>query len=263
MLSQLFDLPISFRWLALILLIGLRYFLVASVFFLIFYVALRHKWEVWKIQPKVPNGEDYRREILFSSLTILIFSVHALCLFNPTVMPYTNMYKNVSDYGWAYLVFSFVAVLFIHDTYFYWMHRLIHHPKLYKSFHLTHHKSTNPSPWAALAFHPLEAVLESGIISILVFTIPTHRLTILLFLFFMMIYNAYGHLGYELYPKGFSRSRFGKWINTSVNHNMHHQFVQGNYGLYFLFWDRLMGTLSVDYDEHFDRATQKKNEVLN
>ena len=45
-----------------------------------------------------------------------------------------------------------------------------------------------------------------------------------------------------------------KWINTSVNHNLHHQYFKGNYGLYFLFWDRMMGTIRSDYDERFEEV---------
>ncbi len=67
-----------------------------------------------------------------------------------------------------------------------------------------------------------------------------------------VVYNVYGHLGYEVYPKEFSRAWLGRWINTSVNHNQHHQFFNGNYGLYFLWWDRWMGTLRTDYDRQFD-----------
>ena len=67
-----------------------------------------------------------------------------------------------------------------------------------------------------------------------------------------MVYNVYGRLGYEVYPKEFSRAWLGRWINTSVNHNQHHQFFNGNYGLYFLWWDRWMGTLRTDYDRQFD-----------
>lgn len=73
----------------------------------------------------------------------------------------------------------------------------------------------------------------------------------------MMIYNVYGHLGFELYPRKFASGKIGRWINTSVNHNMHHQYFTGNYGLYFLFWDRWMGTLHPDYEARFDQATSR------
>jgi sterol desaturase/sphingolipid hydroxylase (fatty acid hydroxylase superfamily) len=110
-----------------------------------------------------------------------------------------------------------------------------------------------------MAFHPLEAFVEAAIIVVVVFLFPVHPLAIGIFLLFMMLYNVYGHLGYELYPAGFSKSFIGKWINTSVNHNQHHMHFKGNYGLYFLFWDRMMGTIREDYDERFEAV--KKLEI--
>jgi Delta7-sterol 5-desaturase len=118
--------------------------------------------------------------------------------------------------------------------------------------------STNPSPWAAFAFHPLEAFFEAGIIVLVAFLYPVHPMAVGLFLLFMMMYNVYGHLGYELYPKGFSTTKVGRWINTSVNHNMHHEFFTGNYGLYFLFWDRWMGTLRAEYDNRFNEVKSRR-----
>ena len=54
----------------------------------------------------------------------------------------------------------------------------------------------------------------------------------------------------------------GKWINTSVNHNLHHQYFKGNYGLYFTFWDRMMGTIRNDYDQKFDEVKKRKKTNL-
>jgi sterol desaturase/sphingolipid hydroxylase (fatty acid hydroxylase superfamily) len=124
-----------------------------------------------------------------------------------------------------------------------------------------HHKSTNPSPWTAYAFHPYEAVLEAIFIYIIVLLLPYHILTLVTFLIFMMCYNVYGHLGYELYPKNFHKTAFGKWMNTAVTHNQHHKNFNGNYGLYFLFWDRIMGTVREDYDDAYVDATTRKKET--
>ncbi|NBW42885.1 MAG: hypothetical protein EBR29_03555, partial [Sphingobacteriia bacterium] len=41
------------------------------------------------------------------------------------------------------------------------------------------------------------------------------------------------------------KSKWGSWVNTSRHHNLHHARFQGNYGLYFLIWDRWMGTLKT------------------
>ena len=153
-------------------------------------------------------------------------------------------------------------MLFLHDTYFYWMHRAMHHPTLYKHVHLVHHKSTNPSPWTAYAFHPLEAFLEVMILPLIAFTFPVHAPAIGLFFLFQIAYNVYGHLGFELYPKGFHKHWLGRWVNTSVAHNLHHKKFHGNFGLYFLFWDRLMGTMREDYDTTYEETTESESSVV-
>ena len=239
--------------------IGSRYFMVAGLAFLLFYVVLRKSIQSKKIQQRFPASADYFREIGYSVLTILIFAlVPLLFLKHPLLAPHTNIYRNISDHGWLWFISAFIIMFIMHDTYFYWTHRLMHHPALFRYFHLVHHRSVNPSPWAAYAFHPLEAIIEVGIFVIFLFTIPIHKLHFFIFFFLSITYNVYGHLGWELYPKGFSQHWLGKWINTSVSHNQHHQFFKGNYGLYFLFWDRIMGTLRTDYEKKFDEICELK-----
>jgi len=183
-------------------------------------------------------------------------------LYSNTIRPHTTFYEDIGKYGIAYLILAFPLMIIMHDTYFYWAHRLMHLPKFFIWFHLVHHKSTNPSPWAAYAFHPLEAIVESLIFMIFLFTIPVHTIQLTFFFIFSLVYNVYGHLGFELYPKGFSTHWLGKWINTSVSHNQHHQYFKGNYGLYFTFWDRLMGTLRADYDSSYDEIKGRTNKKI-
>jgi sterol desaturase/sphingolipid hydroxylase (fatty acid hydroxylase superfamily) len=236
-----------------------KYFLIAAPAFLIFYVFLKKKISYKKIQQRFPKISDYGREIFFSVLSIIIFSFPPLLmLYSDDIRPHTTFYKDIARYGWMYAIAAFPLMLLMHDTWFYWIHRLMHHPRLFKIFHLVHHKSNNPSPWAAYAFHPLEAVLESLIFVIFLFTIPMHTIHLSFFFIFSLVYNVYGHLGFELYPKGFSRHWLGKWLNTSVAHNMHHHYFKGNYGLYFMFWDRMMGTLNKNYDSAFEEVTTRK-----
>ena len=82
------------------------------------------------------------------------------------------------------------------------------------------------------------------------------------FFLFQIMYNVYGHLGFELYPVGFSKHPLGKWLNTSVAHNQHHHHFKGNYGLYFTFWDRIMGTLRIDYDVECKYIKNKKKTLI-
>ena len=249
-------------WEKMLVLLSLRYFIIAGIVFLVYYVWLKKKISFKKIQLRFPVLKDYQREIIFSSITIGIFSIIPFVfLGNSEIKKTTTFYTDRSKYGEFYFWSAFVLMLLMHDAYFYFTHRLMHHPELFKLFHLLHHKSTNPSPWAAFAFHPLEAVVEVGIVLVFLYTIPVMKAHLFFFFLFMMLYNVYGHLGWELYPKNFQRSIIGKWVNTSINHNQHHQYFKGNYGLYFLWWDRWMGTIREDYDAQFDEV--KSRIILN
>ena len=152
-------------------------------------------------------------------------------------------------------------MLLVHDAYFYWMHRAMHHPRIYRRAHLVHHRSTNPTPWAAFAFHPIEAVFEALPIVAIAFLMPVHFGVLGLSMLLMTVYNVYGHLGWELYPKGFARHPIGRFVNTSVSHNHHHEKARDNYGLYSLWWDRWFGTLDPQYEARFDRITERASDT--
>lgn len=236
-----------------------RYLTFASAAFIIFYIILKKPLWFRKIQKKMPKLTDYGRDFMWSVITVSIFACVGYLVFD-TFRPYTNIYYDIDKYGWTYYIFSYVWMFFLHDAWFYWAHRAMHHPFLFKHVHLIHHKSTNPSPWTAYAFHPFEAVVEVMILPLIAFSLPIHGLAIGMFFLFQIIYNVYGHLGFELYPKGFHKTWIGKWVNTSVAHNLHHKRFKGNYGLYTLIWDRMMGTLRNEYDEVFETTTTKQVE---
>lgn len=242
--------------------IGTRYFIIAGIFFFLFYFLLRKRIGHKKIQPRLPKKADYVREIGFSLLTIAIFAVVPLAILHvPAIAKTTTFYTDMGEHGLLYFFLAFPLMFILHDTWFYWTHRAMHIRQLFPYFHLVHHQSTNPSPWAAYAFHPLEAIVEAGIFVVFLYTIPVHPLHLFIFFFLMIVYNVYGHLGYELYPNGFQRHWLGRWINTSVSHNQHHQYFKGNYGLYFTFWDRVMGTLRNDYEQRFEEVTTKTKQA--
>ena len=236
----------------------INYGITAAIFFGLFYWIFRKKWNYQKIQIAFPSNKDYQREIIYSLITLLFFSVIGMLVLYSPLTPYNSIYYDFSEMPTWYYVLTFPIMLVMHDTYFYWMHRGLHHPAIFKHAHLVHHKSTNPSPWAAYSFHPIEALLEAAIFPIMAFTVPMHISAFGSFFLFQIIYNVYGHLGYELYPKGFNKHWLGKWINTSIHHNLHHKNFDNSYGLYFTFWDRLMGTMAPQYDRTFDEVKTRK-----
>ena len=249
-------------WITVYAVLVVRYVLVAGLAFSVWYGWRRRKILHRKIQQRFPRRSDYAREIAYSLVTFAVFSAVAVVVFASPLKQYTQIYGEVAEFGWGYFFLSITLMIVVHDAYFYWAHRLMHHPKIYRHVHLVHHKSTNPSPWAAFAFHPAEAVVEAGIIVFVAFIIPAHPGAIMTFLLFMTLYNVYGHLGWEVYPQGADRRGLTKWMNTSVSHNMHHRFVTANYGLYFMWWDKLFGTVHDDYHRTFAQVTGKLDSAL-
>lgn len=250
-----FDHPLARPVLAFMLL-SIRYFVIAGAAFLVFYT-FRPTSKIYyrKIQQRIAKSSEFKREIFYSIATFMVFAIMIFIIRNPALQPYTQLYLDISEKGWPYFIASIVIMIVLHDTYFYWAHRLMHHPKIYPIFHKVHHLSTNPSPWASFSFHPLEAVVEFGIVPFFVFLLPCHPAALIIFSFFMMIENVIGHVGYEIFPKNWNKYFITKWINTSTNHNMHHQYFKGNYGLYFTFWDRIMGTLHPQYEQRFEEVS--------
>ena len=126
----------------------------------------------------------------------------------------------------------------MHDTYFYWSHRLSH--KFYHlKIHHAHHKSRIPTAWTSFSFHPVEALLQAIIIPAMVFFIPVHLSVLLIVLTIMTAFGLTNHLGYEIYPSFFERKLS---LITARHHQVHHSHLSKNFGLYFTFWDKWMGT---------------------
>jgi sterol desaturase/sphingolipid hydroxylase (fatty acid hydroxylase superfamily) len=142
----------------------------------------------------------------------------------------------------GYHLFSVASLMFIHDTYFYWVHRLFHTRPLFRLVHKHHHDSRTPTPWAAYSLSTGEAIAQCPL-WVLCFTVPAHPLAVLFVLFLQNIYDMFGHLGYEFFPKWILRN---KWIcavqATPTHHDDHHRYFQGNFAHYFNIWDTLMGT---------------------
>lgn len=235
-----------------------RYLVVAGIPFLFFYILLSSSASKYKIQNRKAGKKDFIRELLHSSTSSLVFAlISCIVLFTP-LRSYTLLYDNPDDFPLWWLPASLLLSLVIHDTYFYWMHRLLHHKTLFRFTHKVHHQSVNPSPWTAYSFHVLEAVTEGAILLVLAFTLPMHPYVLILFTVVSLIINVYGHLGYEIMPKALRNSFLFEVINTSVYHNLHHRKFKGNYSLYFRWWDKLMKTEHPDYVKEYDRIQAKR-----
>ena len=236
---------------------AVRYLLFAGVGWVLGYWLFRRHWGHRKIIPRFPEASDIRREIGYSLLTLVIFGLVGASTILASRNGWTRMYWKIGEYGLAWFWGSIACTIVLHDTWFYWTHRLMHHPRLFPLFHRVHHLSNNPSPWAAYAFAPAEAVVEAGIFPLAVMVMPLHPLAFTLFMFWQIFFNVIGHTGYEYHPRWLMDTWLGKFLNTPTNHVMHHEKMRGNYGLYFNVWDRLMGTNHPDYESRFRTVTSR------
>lgn len=236
----------------------LKYFFFAGIPFLIFYKLFKVYFLKNKIQNRWAKQKHFRNEIKNSLISSFVMVLFILLILNTNAIDHSRFYFEINEFPIWYWPLSILFALLVHDTYFYWAHRLMHFPFLYKRFHLVHHKSVNPSPFASFSFHFLEAIVEGAAIIPIVFLVPMHYSSIILFSILSFSVNVYGHLGFEIAPKWFRKSILFEVINTSVHHNLHHSKFDGNYGLYTRFWDRVMGTECLDYVEKYDKIQDQR-----
>jgi Delta7-sterol 5-desaturase len=253
MLSHSFieEFGVLITWVVSSFLIFFRYLVVAGIAFFIFYKWKKKHFKPRKIQTTLPAKVTILNELRNSIFSCLVFGLFILLIIGMKSYGLTMLYQDPLQFGYAYLLFSWALLIVIHDTYFYWTHRLMHHRKLFPIMHYVHHQSYNPTPWASFSFHPLEAIVEFAFLPVVVCCIPLHPLAILFWSIWMILWNVVGHLGYELFPKGFIHHPVFKWFNTSTHHNLHHQRSRGNFGLYFNWWDHWMNTNDETYEKTF------------
>lgn len=232
---------------ALFLFLLLRYLLFAGGAFVLVWGLLQSRTAPFKLDRReltiTDVHLDIRREIRWSLWTLLIFTGIGVGIFWARNAGLTRIYDDVAERGVPYLLASILAMLLIHDAYFYAVHRLMHHPRLIRLVHAVHHESREPTPFAAFAFHPLEALIESGVFIGFVFLIPLHPIALFAFQLASLAVNVYGHLGHEWVPE---RARRQSWLwkvfNSTSSHHEHHRRFAGNYGLYTGIWDGLFRT---------------------
>lgn len=216
-----------------------RYLIFAGLVYLIFWSFKNKFTEKNRIQKIDFKKSDLFRELAYSLQTSLIFGITLSAGFYAQK---DNLFNLTLQAPILESVLWLVFLILFHDTYFYWMHRTLHHPRLFSWTHKVHHLSKNPSPFAAMSFQPLEAFLEIVWIVPLAYFLPIEMGVWFIFSLVIILINVLGHLGVEIYPESWKQNQILKYLNTSTNHNEHHQYFHGNYSLYFSAWDRWMGT---------------------
>jgi sterol desaturase/sphingolipid hydroxylase (fatty acid hydroxylase superfamily) len=208
-----------------------------------------------RIQSRRASRKDVRREIGFSLSTVVLFSLVGFSVYLGSRAGIFRVYGGEMPSG-VRMMADFAAMVLLHDAYFYWAHRLMHTKWLFRRVHRLHHRSRTPTPWAAYAFAPPEAILEAGILPVTALLLPLHEVTVVLFVTHMIVRNVIGHAGVELFPSWWLRTPVLRWITTTTHHDLHHSHGGYNFGLYFTWWDRWLKTEHPEYASRFMAVTR-------
>ncbi len=240
-------------WLAVFTFDTLRYLIGVGLVCTVLYGVLGAWSEGRRIQNRRASKQDIKREITYSLVTTAVYATVALGTVAALEQGWMQTYETVAEFGWLYTLLSLPLLLVLHDTYFYWVHRAMHHPKLFRTMHRIHHLSRTPTPWAAYSFAPGEALMMALFMPAVLALIPLHGAVIFIFLSIMIVRNAMGHSGVEFHHHRWLDTPLDA-LTTTTHHDMHHQQFNGNFGLYFTWWDRWMGTELPGYRNAFQRA---------
>jgi len=226
------------------------YFGFCGMTYWLYYLPRNNNRAAWKY-----DGVQLRDEIFTSVWSMFIMAGMTAPIEVFVLNGHGKVYKNVSEYGVAYLFVSVALFLVFTDSLIYWIHRWLHHPLLYGPVHKLHHKYKETTPFSAFSFHPLDGWLQGVPYHIFVFIFPMHRW---LYFFSLLAVSCWTM---NIHDR-FTFDLFG--VNGAAHHTIHHTKFNYNYGQYFTFWDRVFRTfkdpyLYAPYKKDANAAPKKEN----
>ena len=152
------------------------------------------------------------------------------------------------------LIFPVISML--QGVHFYFIHRLLHWPPLYKYVHSIHHRNVNVGPWSGMSMHPFEHLLWLSSMGMFLF-IPAHPVHIIFLLHWQMLGAPSSHSGYEaVFVKDKSRIFCGGFF-----HQLHHRYFECNYGSVEFPLDKWFGTFH-DGTEKQTKITRDRKKIM-
>ncbi len=172
----------------------------------------------------------------------------------------TNGYAPVLT--WEQNPVWFVALIFLTPMWisfhFYWIHRWLHWPPLYRLAHALHHRNTNVGPWSGLSMHPFEHLLFFSSV-LLHWIVAAHPIHILFHMQHQALTAATSHTGFEaLLVKDKNRLALG-----TFHHQMHHRYFECNYGNLEVPWDKWFGSFHDGTEEAHQRMKERRRRLAN
>eukprot|EP00891_Asterochloris_glomerata_P006347 jgi/Astpho2/6347/e_gw1.00091.33.1_t len=199
----------------------------------------------------MPAWPDMLEQIKVSMWAMPMYSILPAVTEWVVEQGWTRSYTRIGEVGSLKYLTLFAVYMCCVEYFVYWSHRSLHDIRLgYRLLHNIHHKYNKEhtlSPFAGLAFHPLDGIIQALPYCWMLFVVPMHFLTFELLLFATGIWttNIHDCLDGKLEP-----------IMGAGYHTIHHTTYRHNYGHYFIYADWLHGTL-VSPDQYEQEQKQK------
>ncbi|KAL1519185.1 hypothetical protein AB1Y20_003445 [Prymnesium parvum] len=207
----------------------------------------------WVVGPKLPrlptrDGQKvvYQHKINFLDVSYLFLNsiiefvfaqqIAFLILESPLIL------RTTRDLGVFNAAVAIWLLLVLDDMLYAPMHRLMHHPALYRWVHKHHHRNTYPARGYVDAAneHPVEQVVALSLhwiaIHMVAHSVGLHVVALGAHFGIKALGACFNHTGFDLQFRMLG-------IDYSVRaHEMHHRKPNYNFAQYVMFWDQLMGT---------------------
>lgn len=150
----------------------------------------------------------------------------------------------------------FVLIPIWSSFHFYWIHRLLHWPPLYRLAHSLHHRNVNIGPWTGISMHPVEHLLYFSTV-LIHFVVPSHPVHVLFHFYNEALNPPFSHAGFEgIVIKDEKRVAAGDFF-----HQLHHRYFECNYGTAEMPWDQFFGSFH-DGTEEATEATKERRKQM-
>jgi Delta7-sterol 5-desaturase len=138
------------------------------------------------------------------------------------VRGYAKLYDRAEEAPFPlYNVLQFPFFLLFTDMCIYFIHRGLHHPRVYKTLHKPHHKWIMPTPFASHAFHPVDGFLQSVPYHLFPLLFPLQKFAYVALFVFVNVWTIMIHDGEYMANSPV--------LNGSACHTMHHLYVSPSY----------------------------------